>query len=195
MCCILLLLLMLNCPEAPGGCDQCCTHSTHHACLVKPSSPPLFAPCHTADPAVRVLGFVAVGLGLATYADLEEALQAGPVQVTMCFTRNNIRVMRSLMQGIVRLEWDPNNNNLHSVLLVGHGTDSESGKRYMIIRNSWTSVWGLNGDFWVEVVGDDYDPITRSGLSLEATQPVVGESSALEDVWNQCGPSKSKGCA
>ena len=36
----------------------------------------------------------------------------------------------------------------HAVLAVGHGYD-ETGRRYLLIRNTWGVTWGVNGHAWV----------------------------------------------
>lgn len=39
----------------------------------------------------------------------------------------------------------------HAVSIVGWGGDSELGKKYWIIRNSWGTYWGLSGFAFIEM--------------------------------------------
>ena len=39
-------------------------------------------------------------------------------------------------------------NRIHALVAVGHGTNS--GKRLVLVRNSWGEGWGLNGHAWLD---------------------------------------------
>lgn len=38
----------------------------------------------------------------------------------------------------------------HAVLVVGYGTDEESGLNYYLVKNSWGTGWGQDGYFKIE---------------------------------------------
>jgi cathepsin C len=59
----------------------------------------------------------------------------------------------------------------HSVVIIGWGTDEQSGQKYWIVRNSYGSTWGDHGEFLVSRGNDDfaiesettaYDPVLCS---------------------------------
>ena len=44
----------------------------------------------------------------------------------------------------------------HSVVIVGWGSDKQSGTKFWIVRNSYGQQWGMNGDFLVKKGGNDF---------------------------------------
>lgn len=38
----------------------------------------------------------------------------------------------------------------HALVVVGYGTDADLGKDYWIVRNAWSTAWGMNGYGLVE---------------------------------------------
>jgi C1A family cysteine protease len=44
----------------------------------------------------------------------------------------------------------------HSIVILGWGTDKESGANYWIGRNSFGLDWGMNGDFYVKKGNNDF---------------------------------------
>ncbi|KAI7995192.1 hypothetical protein LOK49_LG11G00253 [Camellia lanceoleosa] len=60
----------------------------------------------------------------------------------------------------------------HSVLLMGCGTDKETGKNFWVIQNSWGTSWGMNG----------YAKVMRSSSLPTGSQPILSRLSYPEDV-------------
>jgi len=67
-------------------------------------------------------------------------------------------------------------NQNHSVLLVGWGVDEEKGTKYWIVRNSYDSWWGQNGDFLIRRGQNDF------GIEADvvAFEPALCDSSSPE---------------
>jgi cathepsin L len=53
----------------------------------------------------------------------------------------------------------------HGVAIVGYGT--ESGKNYWLVRNSWGTMWGMQG--YVNMIKDDKN---KCGVATDSTYPV-----------------------
>lgn len=67
------------------------------------------------------------------------ALQAQPLAISL-----DASEFHSYHSGV--LDFDDCGANLnHAVLLVGYGTDEETGEDYWIVRNSWGERWGEGG--------------------------------------------------
>jgi len=56
----------------------------------------------------------------------------------------------------------------HGVLLVGFGTDPDSGKDYWLVKNSWNSGWGDNG--YIKMIRDSEG---SCGVPTYASYPIV----------------------
>lgn len=63
----------------------------------------------------------------------------------------------------------------HAVVAVGLGTSHDAGVDYYIIRNSWSTDWGMEGHFWIKR-GENL-----CGISDCASFPLVPASSGEMD--------------
>lgn len=53
------------------------------------------------------------------------------------------------------LKFDPFQLTNHAVLVVGWGYDESSAQKYWIVKNSWSTSWGLEGYFWIRRGNDE----------------------------------------
>jgi len=76
----------------------------------------------------------------------------------------------------------------HAVLLVGFGTDSESGKDYWVIRNSWGDEWGEQGHIRIQRHRSDEGDAGYCGVDTDPLQGVGCEGGPPEiPVCGMCG--------
>jgi len=68
---------------------------------------------------------------------------------------------------------DSNHLN-HAINLVGYGTCPKTGKKYWVLRNSWSSYWGDEGYF--KVVRGEKD----CGVSTDAGFPILAVGDEAE---------------
>lgn len=59
----------------------------------------------------------------------------------------------------------------HGVTLVGFGVDSNTGKKFWKVKNSWGSSWGEDG--YIRLEKDIENKVGMCGLTLMASYPVV----------------------
>ena len=76
----------------------------------------------------------------------------------------------------------------HAVQLVGYGTEAESGKKYWLVRNSWSPQWGDAG--YIKVLRTDNEE-TRCGTDIT---PADGTGCAggpkTQHVCGTCGKAR-----
>ena len=76
----------------------------------------------------------------------------------------------------------------HAVLLVGYGTDAETGEDFYKVRNSWGSLYGESGYIRFKRTPDD------ANLCGMDTDPLVGTACALDEDGNKLTPEPVKVC-
>lgn len=105
---------------------------------------------------------------------MEELMNKGPIVVsfepTSDFMYYNGGVYHSVdaewvRKGLDKPEWEKVD---HSVLLYGWG-ETETGQKYWILRNSWGSDWGEDGDFRIKRGVDE----SAVESLAEAADPII----------------------
>jgi hypothetical protein len=82
----------------------------------------------------------------ATFGEVSRLLAAGtPVVLGLIITEAFTRC--DATGQLPDLKLDPLKGG-HAVLAVGHGTDA-GGTSYILIRNSWSEHWGMDGHAWL----------------------------------------------
>ena len=123
------------------------------------------------------------------YLSLMNAIaKTGPVAVSVAASP-----WKSYESGIFQMDGGFTEDNLdvnHAVVLVGYGTDDETGLDYFLIRNSWKPTWAEDGYIRILRIDPDNltDPETNCGLD---TKPQDGTACADDttDSVKVCGTS------
>nr|XP_020649797.1 cathepsin K-like [Pogona vitticeps] len=90
---------------------------------------------HSRNADVKCTSFVKVEKG-----DLARAVaRVGPISVGIDVRSGKFRLYKS---GIFSCTWEGDVLN-HAMLVVGYG--EEKGKKYWILKNSWSELWGESG--------------------------------------------------
>ncbi|XP_069690871.1 procathepsin L [Periplaneta americana] len=109
-------------------------------------------------------GFVDIEHG--SERKLKEAVATvGPVSVAIDASHESFQLYR---EGVY-YEPQCNSTNLdHGVLVVGYGTDEETGEDYWLVKNSWGLSWGKNGYVMMARNRDN-----NCGIATLASYPLV----------------------
>jgi len=67
---------------------------------------------------------------------------------------------------------DPQLN--HGILAVGYDEDETTGEGYWIVKNSWSSKWGMNG--YIHLSADNEE--NACGILTDASYPIISSSSS-----------------
>lgn len=102
-----------------------------------------------------------------SYAELMNALvKSGPVAVSVAASP-----WKTYESGVFQMKGGFTSENLdvnHAVVLVGYGTDEESGLDYFLVRNSWKPTWAESGYIRLHRVDPESlaDPTEHCGVDL-----------------------------
>ena len=97
---------------------------------------------------------------------LKEAVFKNPVAIAI---EADAYIFQSYSSGVVSGTRCGTNLD-HGVLIVGYGTDSKSGLKYWLVKNSWGSSWGDGGYIKIERVESDNDQGV-CGIAMSASFP------------------------
>ena len=99
---------------------------------------------------------------------LKEAVNKGPVSIAI---EADTKVFQSYSKGVITSASCGTNLD-HGVLIVGYGTEPDSGIDYWLVKNSWSSSWGENGYVKIQRT-DSVNDAGICGIAMQASFPVV----------------------
>ena len=101
----------------------------------------------------------------------------GPATIVVDASNWNVAVGRTIIS-------DPTScsplteNADHAINLVGWGTDNTSGKDYWIVRNQWSSSWGMSGFAWILKDSQNVCGVTNSPFWIAPCSSTIGLTAA-----------------
>ena len=98
--------------------------------------------------------------------DLKEAVFTNPVSIAI---EADTKVFQMYKSGVITSD-DCGTNLDHGVLIVGYG--EESGTKYWLVKNSWSSDWGDGGYVKIER-SDSTNDQGICGIAMQPSYPVV----------------------
>lgn len=99
---------------------------------------------------------------------LKEAVSFGPVSIAI---EADTRIFQSYSSGVITSSSCGTDLD-HGVLIVGYGTESETGVDYWLVKNSWSSSWGDDGYVKIER-SDSTNDIGICGIAAQPSFPIV----------------------
>jgi C1A family cysteine protease len=99
---------------------------------------------------MKVTGYKKLGSSYSTWSPVDEdeikefLYETGPLAIAL-----NADPLQTYTGGVLDLTSArcPTSGINHAVTLVGYGTDSSSGLKYWLVKNSWGKSWGESGYF------------------------------------------------
>ena len=125
-----------------------------------------FSSCKSFTPVTYIDGCVMV---MSNELELTYAVSRQPVSVSIEADSKSFQLYKS---GVYDNP-DCGTTLDHGVLAVGYGTDSDTGKDYWLVKNSWSTGWGDEG--YIKIARNSVATSTQGqcGIAMDASYPVL----------------------